>query len=247
MSQFLQKRFRNSFSNLTASTESPVHGDFFDVATSDPSCGPETIKMLRDMRTLTRLFLQNPDAMWENSTEVSQASAVYDHLISLPKLENAGAKDSKHWSYKCIRLASLVYATSIIKGVPFSQAIKYIPNHALPKEGFTDAMATALRESGANACWSSMVGSLCWVCWVTGAAVSKSSLCYRWMQIAFRRGYAVSLHPDRTVDHLAALDTLIKIQKILKDKQDGDMFASGRTSRQYSVPFPDFATAESFG
>lgn len=171
----------------------------------DPACNPFTYELICDMRDLTDLFIAQHssvdtasgvvDADAESSSQITArpiSTAEYNRRLAeirtklalLPSAMVPGHSSSGDFVYEACRLASIIYTSAIITGLPLSVAAEPARNAVLldpacVNPDFTRRLTQSLYEimerTNVGDIWGDMCGVFYWVTSV-GAAASRTSV-----------------------------------------------------------------------
>lgn len=105
--------------------------------------------------------------MSSSSTVSEDLGPLCGCILKLPKAAVQSHGDNHPvWRYEACRLAAVIYATAIHRGVPLSVAATQATTPLIPQ------LKAALESSGIGDCWGGMVGMLFWTALVGGAAAT---------------------------------------------------------------------------
>ena len=127
-SDFCSSSSSKSYPNTATIPESPLfcpRNDFETIKRSQ-RCKPRTLDLLRDIRMMMELFLHETEHSRQNAQSLKNLyKKITSHYPSAAELQKANTLTHSDWTYEAIRIAAIIQATSIIKRVPFSEALKH--------------------------------------------------------------------------------------------------------------------------
>jgi hypothetical protein len=150
--------------------ESPVYWENDDLANLKlaKNCSTDTYAILVDMRWLTEAFLarynicgaarnEGPADMTLDFDEV--ASRIYTRLIGRPSIPS-------DLHYEIVRLTSMIYATSLLRRIPFLAA------STLLSPEVPETIAAYLTKTDLVTCWGGGMAGVMFFCTLIGAAAA---------------------------------------------------------------------------
>lgn len=161
---------------------SPLYAPGGDLSPLYGHCSPATIELLSDMQDLTQIYLARfrhagratPGSISQVLVYDEQLKQILGRLQTRPSTEDDILPD---WKYESCRLVALIYASSIVQGISFTDAANaaYLPpasaDPTFPRTTMLGALHAAVLRSDTYNNWGNMHGVFLWVCIVGGGAI----------------------------------------------------------------------------
>jgi hypothetical protein len=147
---FCAANLSRNYPNTATIPESPLfcpRTEFQTVARSS-RCSPRTLDLLRDIRMMMDLFLHETRHSRQNSQSLKNLyKKITTHYPAAVDLQKDTILNYSDWTYEAIRIASLIQATAIIKGISLSEALKYASQSETPASLYSASSYSRSNES----------------------------------------------------------------------------------------------------
>jgi hypothetical protein len=159
----------------------PVFSYNGDISRFNDVCSAATIEIVRDIQSLTEMYLERWSHVSSLDTEAharaqscdAQMQLLYARHLRRPSAEYYSTPD---WIYESCRLVSLIWCRSIVHGLSLVDAASLIITaHDSTNRTLLQALYAAVVQTDTQNCWGEMRSFFLQVCILGGAASWPSS------------------------------------------------------------------------
>jgi hypothetical protein len=159
----------------------PVFSYNGDLSRFNGLCSAATIEIVRDLQSLTEIYLDRCSHVSSLDTEAHARAQSCDarlQLLYARHLRRPSAEEdqSPDWIYESCRLVSLIWCRSIVHGLSLVDAASLIiTGHDSTNRTLLSALYAAVLQTDTHNCWGEMRSFFLQVCILGGAASWPSS------------------------------------------------------------------------